>query len=78
MKKITGPGLIAGIITWLGLMIYATIELYRDHLPPISDPCSIIDFLLFAIIGLGGLAPSWIVADLFSATWSILLGKEEK
>lgn len=63
MKKITGQGLVAGIIVWLAIMWYATTQSACLK----TNSCGGGDLLLFAIIGLGMLAPSWIVASLVSS-----------
>ena len=63
MKKITGCGLVAGTIVWLVIMWYATTR--YDCLK--TNSCDGGDLLLSAVIGIGMLAPSWIVASLVSS-----------
>jgi hypothetical protein len=62
MGKITGLGCVAGAIAWLGIMFYASTQVSCMQF----QTCSGGDLVLFAIIGMGMLAPAWIVASIFS------------
>lgn len=65
MDNITGKGWVAGIIAWIAIMWYATTQSACLR----TDSCDGGDLFLFAIIGLGMLAPSWLVATLVSSIW---------
>lgn len=62
MGKITGLGWVAGAIAWLGIMIYASTQAACMRF----QTCDGGDLVLFAVIGLGMLAPAWFVASVFS------------
>jgi len=62
MNNINGGGIVAGIITWLCIMWYATTQSYCLR----TDTCGSGDMFLFAIIGVGMLVPAWLVAMLVS------------
>ena len=49
MKKITAPGLIAGVISWILIMWYATAQSACLK----TSSCDGGDLLLFAVIGIG-------------------------
>jgi hypothetical protein len=62
MGKVNGPGLIAGIISWLVIMWYAASQSECLN----TKSCDGGNLVLFAIIGIGMLAPSWIFASIVS------------
>lgn len=63
MKKITGAGWIAGLITWIIIMIAFTTQTECLQF----NSCGAGDMILFAVCGIGFLAPAWIVASVVSA-----------
>jgi hypothetical protein len=67
MKKITGAGWIAGIIAWIIIMIYSStqVECLKFH------TCGAGDMILFAVCGIGFIAPAWIVATLVSEIFKL-------
>lgn len=65
MKKITGIGLVAGIIVWLIIMWYATTQSKCLS----TNSCKSDDLILFAIIGVGMLAPAWLAAFFVSTVF---------
>lgn len=62
MGKISGVGLVAGAIAWLVIVSYTANQ--ADCMR--FNTCKTDDMVLFAIIGLGMLVPSWIVASVVS------------
>ena len=62
MDKFTGTGLVAGTITWLACIGITITQLACLK----TDSCGGGDFFVFALIGIGMLAPAWIVAMLVS------------
>ena len=62
MNKITGKGWVVGIITWLAIIWYATTQTACLK----TKTCDGDDLFLFAVIGIGMLAPAGIVAFLVS------------
>jgi hypothetical protein len=62
MGKINTFGLIAGTIAWILIMWYASTQSACLK----TNSCDGEDMVLFAIIGIGMLAPSWIVASIAS------------
>lgn len=65
MKKITGTGLVVGIIVWLIIMWYTTTQ--SECLS--TNSCKGDDLILFAIIGVGMLAPAWLAAFFVSTVF---------
>lgn len=67
MKKITGAGWIAGIIVWIIIMIFSStqVECLKFH------TCGAGDMILFAVCGIGFIAPAWIVATLVSEIFKL-------
>ena len=62
MNKITGKGWIAGIITWLAIIWYATTQMACLK----TKTCDGEDLFLFAIISVGLLVPAGLVAFIVS------------
>lgn len=62
MNKITGKGWIAGIISWLAIILYATTRMACLK----TKTCDGDDLFIFAIISVGMLVPAGIVAFLVS------------
>ena len=58
LPPINTVGLISGIIAWILIMWYATTQSECLRM----DSCGAGSLILFAIIGLGMLAPAWLVA----------------
>jgi len=66
MDNITGKGWVAGIIVWVAVMWNGTTGIACLR----TNSCDGGDLFWFAVIGLGMLAPSWLVASLVSRYWN--------
>ena len=62
MKDINGAGWVAGAIAWIIIMWYVTTQSACLK----TNSCDGGDMILFAIIGIGMLAPAWIAASVVS------------
>jgi hypothetical protein len=61
MKEVTGIGFISGLFVWL-VVTWATAQ----DAACLPYSCEASDLVLFAVIGIGFLAPAWLVAALTS------------
>jgi len=62
MNRITGKGMVAGIITWLIIIWYSTTRMACLK----TKTCDGDDLLLFAVLSVGMLVPAGFVAFLVS------------
>jgi hypothetical protein len=62
MPKLNGKGLIAGIVVWVGIMIYTINQTACLK----TNTCDGDDLFLTAVLAIGMLAPAWIVAIVVS------------
>lgn len=69
MKDLNTPGVIAGLVAWISINLYAVSQ--SECLR--SNSCGGDDLMISAAIGVGLLAPAWIVALIFSG----LFGSDE-
>lgn len=62
VSKIDSRGMVAGSIVWLALMAMMAVAMACID----SRSCGTEDFVMYGLIGIGMLAPSYFVAAIFS------------